>query len=104
MLLLIQRFEVADLAEVGIIFQTDEQVRTQFAREPGGGGKICLSVFAEAEVDDRIDDELVDCIADADDRSDFKPEARLREGRRLVTELKVDAIEEVSLFGMRRNE
>ena len=59
-----------------------------------------LAKSTEAYVDDRIDDELILGIAAADNGADFQRKAGLRERRRLVAELEIDAIEECALIGV----
>jgi hypothetical protein len=81
MLLIGQFPEVPDFPEVGIIFEADEQIRVKFARKACGRREVRLAIFSESNVDDRVDDEFVVRIADADDRPYFKPESGLRELR-----------------------
>ncbi len=65
--------EVSDLAEVGVIFQPDEQIRPELARQAGRGRKVRLAIFSEADVHDRVDDEFVVRVTHADDRPDLQP-------------------------------
>ena len=56
-----------------------------------------------ADVDDRVEDEFVVRIADADDRPYFEPEPGLRKLRGRIAQLKIHAVEKASLLGTRRD-
>src|ERR1700682_2183824 len=87
--------EVPDLAEVGIIFEPYEEIRPQPACNARRGRKIRLAVFAETDVHDRVDDEFVVRVTDTDDGPYLHGKSGLREFRRGVAELEIDAIEKV---------
>ena len=67
MLLIGELGEIADLAEVRIIFESRIEVLAELARDPRGRREIGFAIFPEADVDDRIDDEFVLGVADADE-------------------------------------
>src|ERR1019366_7127736 len=59
--------KVPDLAKVGIIFEPDEQIGAELSCEACCRSKVRLAIFSEADIHDRVDDELVVRIADTDD-------------------------------------
>src|SRR5579871_4928915 len=62
-LLLEQRLEVAYLAEVRIVFESSIEIGTELARDPRSRREVGFAILAEADIDDRIDDELVGAVA-----------------------------------------
>jgi len=78
--------------------------RVAESRDANRRREIRLAIFAEAYVDDRIDDQLVLGIADPDDRPDLQGPSRLCKRRRLVAQFEIDAVEEVVLIGVWRDE
>jgi hypothetical protein len=98
--LLRQRQEIADFAEVGIVFEADKSIFAKIAGEPRRRRNVGFATAAEADVDNRIDDELPFFVARADDRPDLQHPWRLRELRHLVAELEIDAIEKAAFLGV----
>src|SRR5258708_29299912 len=103
MLLLGNRLEVADLSEIGIVFEAGVQVRAELPRQPGRGREIRLAILSEADIDDRVDDEFVLGVTEADDGTDLQRKPGLGEGRGFVAEFEIDAVEEIALFHARPN-
>jgi hypothetical protein len=58
---------------------------------------------ANSEIDDRVHDEFPILIADANDRSDFEHNSRLKERRRRTVPFKIYAIKEIALCRIRRD-
>ncbi len=104
MLLIGKLRHVPDLAKVRVIFETQKRIRRELSRQTRGGRKVQLAKFAEAGIHDRVDDEFVVRVTDTDDRPHLQREPRLREWRRRVAEFQIDAIEEVTLVGVGRDE
>ena len=77
MLLLFKRQKIANLAQFGVIFEADEAVVAEIARQPCRGQEIGLAKRAESDIDNRIDDEFLFLVAHADDRPDFGCKTRL---------------------------
>jgi hypothetical protein len=100
LVLLLQWQNIPHLAVVGVVFEPDKAIIPEIAGEPRRRHKVGLAAWAEADIDDRIDDELLFFVADPDDRPDFKPPRDLRKLRQLLTELKVDTVEEAPLGGV----
>ena len=73
-------------------------------RDANGRREIRLAIFAETDVDDRVDDHFVLGVAEPDDRANFQGPTGLRKGRRLIAQFEIDAIEQVALIGVRRDE
>ena len=92
--------EITDLAEVGVIFEAGIEVLAELTRDPRGRCEVRFAVFSEADVDNRVNDELIFAVADADDGADLQGKAGLRKGRRLVAEFEVDAVEEAAFGGI----
>src|SRR4030081_2250932 len=63
--------KVPDLAKISIIFETYEQIRPQFSCQACRGRKALLTKFSEADIDDRVEDEFVVRVANADDGPDL---------------------------------
>jgi hypothetical protein len=76
MLLLAQGREIADLAEVGVIFETQRKILFEFMRQPRRRRECGRAVIAWGEIDDRIDDEFERRVPHADDRPQFRAKAR----------------------------
>src|SRR6202011_3554690 len=89
-LLIAELLEIPDLTEIGVVLEPDGEIRAELFRQPRRRGEVGLAIFSEADIDDRVDDELVVALADADDGADLHPEPGLREFRRRVRELEVD--------------
>ena len=102
--LLLQRQEIADPAEIGIIFETDKPVLAEIARQPRRRCEIGFVGRAEDDVHDWIDDKLPLLVANADDGADFHVPGRQRELRHLIAELEIDAVKEVAFGGVRDHE
>ena len=58
LVLLSQRQKIADPAEVGVVFEADEPVLPEIAGKPQRGSEIRLTARPEADIHDRIGDEL----------------------------------------------
>lgn len=67
-----QRQEATDLAEIRIIFETDEATLANIAGNSSGRREIGLATGPKAYVDDRIDDKFPLRVAYADDWPDFE--------------------------------
>ena len=104
MLLLVRGWDGADRAVVRIVFDADPGIAADVAGQPGGRCECRSPVGREAQVDDRIDDEFPTQIAHANDRADFQADCALREAGRLIAQLEIDPVEELTLFRMRRYE
>ena len=68
LVLQLQRQEIANLAEVGIIFEADKSIFAKIAGKPHRRRKIRFAGRAEADIDDRVDNKLALFIANPDDR------------------------------------
>ena len=68
LVLLSQRQKVADPAEVGVVFEADEPVLPEIARKPQCGSEFRRAARPEADVHDRIGDELPLGVAHSDNR------------------------------------
>src|ERR1700730_8851869 len=104
MLLLVRGWDGADRAVVRIVFDADPGIAAGVAGQPGGRCECWSSVGREAQVDDRIDDEFPTQIAHAKDRPDFQANCALREARRLIAQLEIDSVKELTIFRVRRYE
>jgi hypothetical protein len=58
LVLLLQRQDVTDFSVEGIIFEADKSIVAQIAGEPRRRRKIGFAAWAEADIDNRVDDEL----------------------------------------------
>src|ERR1035437_1449935 len=65
--------KIPDLAKVGVIFESREQIRSELACHARRRRKVRLAIFPEADVHDRVDDEFVVRIANADDGPYLQP-------------------------------
>jgi hypothetical protein len=104
MLLLVGGRDGPDRAVVRIVFDAGPGIAADIAGQPGGRGECWSPVGREAQVDDRIDDKFPTQIAHAKDRPDFQANCALREARRLIAQLEIDAVKELTIFRMRRYE
>jgi hypothetical protein len=73
-------------------------------RETGGRRERVLTVLPEADVDDRIDDELPVVLAPAEDRPNLHVPPELGELRHGVAQFEIDAAEELALVGIGADE
>ncbi len=103
-LLLVERQKILRRPEVGVILDPDPMVLADLVRKARRGREVDIAVLAKTEVHDRIDDELIVVLAPADDRPDLHVPLGLRKLRHRVAELEVDAVEELPLVGMGRDE
>jgi hypothetical protein len=67
-------------------------------------GEVQLTKLSKAGIDDRVEDEFVVRVTHTDDRAHFHRKPGLREFRRRVAEFQIDAVEEVALVGIGRDE
>src|SRR5262245_44449902 len=91
-------------SEIRVVFEADPGRFINLVRKAGRRRKSVLAVTPEADVDDRIDDELPVVLAPAPDRSDLHVPPELGELRHGVAELEIDAAEELPLLGIGRDE
>src|SRR6202165_1759129 len=103
-LLLPQRQEMSDLSELAVVFEADEKIFAELAGEPGRRRKVGLALLAQTHVDDGIYDEFPIRIANPDNRPYLDAESGLRESRRRIAELQIDAVEEIALARVRGHE
>jgi hypothetical protein len=103
-LLLIERHEILQRAEVRVVFEPEREILAEIAREPCAGRERNISVDAKPHVHDRIDDELPIVLAPSDNGPDFQIPFCLRKPRLGITELEINAIEEFALGGIGRSE
>src|SRR5258708_2048950 len=96
--------EVAYFDKIRIIFETHEQILVEPSRHAYRGRKVRLAIFSEADVHDRVNDEFIVRVAHTNDGPDFERKSRLREFRRRVAELEIDAVEKIVLVGVGRDE
>ncbi len=102
--LLLHRQKVADLAEIGVIFDAEEAVLAEIAREPCRGEKIGFAERAKSDIDAiGLTMNSQSLLRTPRIGRISKRIARLRECRRLVAEFKVDSIKKFLLGRMRHN-
>src|SRR5580704_6689086 len=70
-LLLVERYEVLDRTEVGVVLDTQREVFTELPRKTRRRCEYGISVMSESEINDRIDDELVIALAPTDNWPDL---------------------------------
>src|SRR3569623_334866 len=102
-LLIADRREAADLAEIRIVFEANLHIRRNLLRCPERRSEIRFTQPAKSDVHDRIHDELVVAFSHADDRANFESPTSLGKFRRLVAQLEIDAVKELTLAGVGRH-
>jgi hypothetical protein len=100
LVLLLQRQEAADFAEIGVVFQADEPILPEIAGKSNGRREIGLAARPEAYVDNRIDDKFPLLVTDPMIGLIFKSPGGGREARQFIAKLEVNAIEDTSFGGV----
>src|SRR6185369_720393 len=95
--LLPERQEISDRAKIGVVLDRDCEILAKVPREPCVRCEGDLAVPTEAEINDRIDDEIIVALAPADDGADFHAPARVGKLRHKVLVFDVEAIKEIAL-------
>jgi hypothetical protein len=70
--------KISDLAEISVIFEAGIKVCAELTRDPRGGCEVRFPVCSEPDVDNRVNDELIFAVADADDGADLQRKPGLR--------------------------
>src|SRR6266700_360626 len=93
-----------DRSERGVIFEADRKILAELAGKAGGWHELDLTIVSDADIDDRIDDEIVIALTKAEDRAERRVPSRLRELGRRVAEFEIHAVEELALGRVRSDE
>src|SRR5664279_1408134 len=102
-LLICELCKASDFAKIGIIFESYKQIMTEISRHAGCRRKVRLTIFSEADVHDRVDDEFVVRVTNPDNRPYLQTKPCLGEFWSRVAQFEIDAVEKAALLGRGRN-
>src|SRR6266478_8891239 len=97
MLLLVEGQKIAQRPEIGVVLDAECEVLAKISRDARRRREYRVCIRPESDIDNRIDDELIIVLTDADDRPNLKIQLGFREARCRVAELEIHPIEKFAL-------